>query len=434
MKFKTSKAAKVEPISFGPKHHFFGYYDKSPWDKREKYVLAKETNFIDSLPSENDKASIGIVDLDNKCQFIEIAQTRAWNWQQGCMLQWMPPNYEKYIIYNDRHENKFVSIIHNTLTKKKKILPDPIYSIHPDGEYAITLNFSRLYHTRRSYGYSGVEDPYKYEYAPKKDGIFLLNLKTGKKKLIISLDRLYNYKKQSSMEGAKHWVNHLSFNPDGSRFSFFHRWELKDRSMYTRLFTSDVNGKNLYLLGDSGNYTHYGWRNSKKILCWGSLENKIMNLRKNKLLTNKISKLAFSIYLKLLPNLRRKISNSGYIYFKDKSKNASKIIEDEDGHCSFSPDGKWVLTDTYPDKDHYRKLILYNFKTRKKMVIGKFYSIPHKKYIKKKNLNDWDLSEMRCDLHPRWSRDGKKICFDSVHEGTRQMYKINLLDIIKDFI
>ena len=50
--------------------------------------------------------------------------------------------------------------------------------------------------------------------------------------------------------------------------------------------------------------------------------------------------------------------------------------------------------------------------------IGRFYVVPK------------ITGEIRCDLHPRWSRDGRQICFDSVHEGTRQIYVMDVAPIV----
>ena len=37
---------------------------------------------------------------------------------------------------------------------------------------------------------------------------------------------------------------------------------------------------------------------------------------------------------------------------------------------------------------------------------------------------------VRCDLHPRWSPDGRRVCFDSVHGGTRQMYVMDVSEVV----
>ena len=94
-------------------------------------------------------------------------------------------------------------------------------------------------------------------------------------------------------------------------------------------------------------------------------------------------------------------------------------VLDEDGHCTCSPNKKWMLTDTYPDEKGNRTLILYNFEANERINVGIFYSQP--KYS----------GPMNCDLHPRWNRDGSKICFDSTHEGMRQVYIVNLEEIIR---
>jgi Tol biopolymer transport system component len=34
----------------------------------------------------------------------------------------------------------------------------------------------------------------------------------------------------------------------------------------------------------------------------------------------------------------------------------------------------------------------------------------------------------RCDLHPRWRPDGRMLGFNSVHEGSRQVYVIDIAE------
>ena len=48
-----------------------------------------------------------MVDKQNNDEWIELAETRAWNWQQGCMLQWLPGSQNE-IIWNDRDGDRFV--------------------------------------------------------------------------------------------------------------------------------------------------------------------------------------------------------------------------------------------------------------------------------------------------------------------------------------
>jgi Tol biopolymer transport system component len=83
-----------------------------------------------------------------------------------------------------------------------------------------------------------------------------------------------------------------------------------------------------------------------------------------------------------------------------------------DGHCSDSPDAarRLIANDTYPDAEQRRTLYVFDTATERRTDLGRYYSPPEL------------TQDYRVDLHPRWSRDGRQLCFDSAHEGTRQLY------------
>lgn len=418
---------KVSAATMGPKHHFFGYYDKCPWDREEKFLLSLEVDFLHRLPEPDDVAVIGIVDLRNS-NFQALAETSAWNFQQGCMLQWLGPQFNRWIIYNIRQGERFAACLLEVKSGEKIILPLPVYAVHPSGEEAVTTNFARLHRVRKGYGYSGGEDLWASSLAPEQDGIYHLNLKTQEHGLIISLARLFQFNHLSSMEQGQHWVDHLTYNKTGTRFCFLHRWELPDGGIYTRLMVANKDGSALTCLLDSGSFSHFDWRNADELLGWGRLPNRLNQTRRSLWMIKYFLNPLLPLYHKLEVNnpLRRKISNSYYLLLRDGNNAIQRIgpdILDQDGHCTWSPDGRWILTDTYPDHQGYRSLILFNFQQSHRINLGKFYSFPD---ISLGVQPDWNISGMRCDLHPRWSRRGSQICLDSVHEGTRQLYILSV--------
>ena len=40
----------IQRVTQGPKHHFFGYFDKFPWDKSGRRLLAQEIDFTARQP------------------------------------------------------------------------------------------------------------------------------------------------------------------------------------------------------------------------------------------------------------------------------------------------------------------------------------------------------------------------------------------------
>ena len=84
----------ARPVTRGTAHHFFGYYEKSPWNASGGLLAAHEVDFNDRPPGADDRARIGLVHLADGARFQPLAETRTWNWQQGSMLQWHPADAE----------------------------------------------------------------------------------------------------------------------------------------------------------------------------------------------------------------------------------------------------------------------------------------------------------------------------------------------------
>mgnify|MGYP001153170030 CR=1 FL=1 len=55
---------KIEQVSFGTKHHFFGYIDQCqtiPWNATGQYILGLEIDRIDRMPKPEEAATIILV-------------------------------------------------------------------------------------------------------------------------------------------------------------------------------------------------------------------------------------------------------------------------------------------------------------------------------------------------------------------------------------
>lgn len=377
------EVSSYEITSFGKdgEQTFFGYYDKTPFSKDDSMVLGTVARCGNRVPRKDDILLIGYYDIANSKVFNTVGETNTWCWQQGCRLQWHPKNETSLIVYNKTVNNGYGAIIQDIRNGKViEELDFPIYDIDHNGKLALTLNFSRLGRLRPGYGYVNYSDSTQNEIAPKNDGIWIYDLETKRNKLIISLEQLSNLKPSMTMDGANHYVNHLLFSPSSKRFLFFHLW-LNNGKRYSRLLTSDIDGNNIHLLTNEGKVSHYTWKSTDEILA--TIHYDSMGTR---------------------------------YYLLNNTKFESKIIYNEhldsDGHPSYSRNGI-LLTDTYPDKNGDRKLVLIDTEGTKN-VIGKFYS-------------PFEYNgECRCDLHPRWNRFGNALIFDSAHSGERKMYMMKI--------
>jgi hypothetical protein len=377
---------RTRTLTRGPKHHFFGYYGICPWNKSGRHLVCLESAFQDRMPEPNETAAIGLVDSQTG-RFTEVTRTQAWNLQQGAMLHWNPLNPENEIIYNDLEDNEVVSVIFNVESGKKHVLPRAVSAVSHNGKWALSLTYGRMGRLRKVVGYGGAKDPNPDNPAPDNDGVFLMDLTTAKCQLAVSIARVYEQllKKYPLLQDRHMWFNHTVFNKSDNRFFFLARANLPpDDRRYTAMFTANLDGSDLReaIAFDKG-VSHFDWRNDKEIIATFSIDGPG---RKHVLFTD--------------GRTDYKIVGDGFL--------------DSDGHCSFSPDGNWLITDRKNGRTMEQSLLVYNVNTKYKQVLCT-YDMREKKYMS---------GDTRCDFHPRWSRSGDMICFDAIEPagGTRQVH------------
>ena len=411
-RFEPNPELPAVPITSGPKQHWFGYYDKQQISADGRYALGMEVDFEYRSPTADDVLGIGMVDLQNnntegRPRWIELGESRAWGWQQGCMLQWVPGSTEE-VLWNDREGDAYVTRLLNVKTGEKRTFPRATYTVSADGKFAMCADFARIDNMRLGYGYKGGSDPFVDQKAPPEGGIHRMDLTTGESELVVSLHDIAQLPHNGKSVADKwHYFNHLLVSPDSKRFIFLNRYrdfpltpEMKAeedaygkyvRGNYTtRMFTAEVDGGDVYELDQSGKTSHFIWRDPEHVLAWTRYRDK-----------------------------------NGFFLFTDQSREVEWVGKEDmtqNGHQTYLPhtNNEWILNDTYPDQE-YRKqtLYLYHVPTDKKVILGRFYQPPESQ------------GEWRCDLHPRFSLDGRTVIFDSTHGGNgRQMYKVDIADVV----
>ncbi len=417
-----SSYAPIRRVGDASAHHFFGYYNKSNFDRDDKRLLGQRVDRFTGDISGQETAIVGYFDLTDSDQFHEVGQTSTWNWQMGSQLQWVGDHNQ--IIHNARWDGAtrdtpypdFCSTLVDLDSGTTRTLPLPVYVLAPNGDYALCVNYSRFMVTHKTIGYPATQAEPDLDLAPADDGIYRMDIASGDYRLILSLAQLKAHQPTPSMDKAIHWITHLEANPSGSRFLFIHRWteRVEDETCFLhRLYTVNGDGTDLRLLECSDHplpqladdfdlnavgtfdyekseyqISHPMWKSDDEVIVWGPHDGAIH-----------------------------------YHLYHDTTGIVDIIgpgILTENGHMTYSRDGRWILSDTYPDANtNERILFLFDTKTGTGHDLGSFYTPP-------------DLGKHnRCDLHPRWSHDNTHVCIDSVHEGTRQMYLVDVTGITK---
>lgn len=373
----------------------FGYYDRCPWDVTGKYHLALKIPVLhDRRPEAGEKAVIGL--LDGSGSFEAQTGTDTWCHQQGCMELFLKHRPDCFV-YNDfdAADRKMVARIFQLGKGVVGRYERPIYAISPDGRLAASLDFGRI--PRRGYSYALTPlSPDLRPADPDADGLWIIDLHTGSEKLIVTYRQMIeNHPYSYALEGRHLWLNHAIFNCTGDRILWLFR-STEDpigltKKWQTYMYTATVDGDEI-----KSSLPEPFWTNIITHQIWGRHPREIM------------------------VDANWDGRGHGVIVYDDSETpfRARKIADSHGrkGHFVYSPDGKYILADSYRDENFRQHLALINADTGRHIMLGLFrHEVPP-------NTPGFE----RCDLHPRWSPEGRRITVDSICSGKRAVYMLEL--------
>ena len=185
------------------------------------------------MPIPREAATIILVDTHDNNNILQIDKTYAWNPQQGTMFYWNPLADETQFFFNDmdKETGEVFTVVYDI--EKRKRVREYRYDDTPIGNGGVAadesawlgLNYGRLARLRLVTGYSGAIDWSQDEIAPENDGMFIVNIKTGEKRLLVSYRQLEERMKEHGleMEHTGLFINHTLWNRDSERIYFFAR-------------------------------------------------------------------------------------------------------------------------------------------------------------------------------------------------------------------
>ena len=442
---------QIERLTDGPKHHLFGFHDLKISNQTGDKYLALEVDVMNRPPLPGELFGVGYV---RDGQFVKVGDTTALNYPQGARQQWVADT--ECFTVNNRVGNVWGCDLYDACTNQLLDRYEATaHMLTRDGRYAIGLDYARL-HRLGGYGYTGILDKGANDALPTNTGISIMDMNTKEVKVLVSVRQVAECGVSNLSGKSHHYLTHLCLNPSSTRVAFLHRYFMPDGGLMTRLMTIGVDGSNLRCLGQ-GFLSHYDWKDDEHIYIYGRSGSSVDAMRNNPIMQNPLVKSSVRLAKKCIKMVIGKnkgiVSGMSFLMISDTDDPQvsafAKDIIPLDGHPMTHPFNKnWCICDTYPDAEGDRDLFLYNFDEDLRINMGKFRRLfqdpdvalkeqflvgMDENILKTVSLEQiaFTRSGLHCDLHPRWSADGKWAVFDSIHEGTRQIYRVNVEDLIK---
>jgi hypothetical protein len=432
-------------------HHLYGFHDVSPWSADFRCMLALQVDRIDHPPLASTAARVGVIDMETDV-FRVHDESVGWNFPQGARQIWLADG-TRYA-YNCPHGGVPRSRIRTAAGGLVHEVPWGVAAVGPAEDVLFSIDFGRIHHAG-GYGHTGTRPWSDHAATRHVSGLVRVRIATGEATELVSLDACRAAAGSRGVTGtvdtALDYVTHVVPSPTGSRVCFLYRSWLADGGMDTALCVVNATGGDFRVI-HRGNLSHFDWRDDESIVIWGPRRQLVTALRGR----GSSGRGWRSVVLRRLKDaVRPFVRGAGLLASTFLRVPVAGAAPEPffpeffggDGHPSFCPgDRSWMLCDTYPDPAGNRDLFLLDTRRPAKHMLGVFHepALPLDESLIDAATVEVDpgvlnlvgrrryaraRSGLHCDLHPRWRRDGKQVTFDSLHDGSRQVYVADTGDI-----
>lgn len=387
---------EIEQITFGPKHHIFGYIghvQNIPWNRSGRYILALRFDHQDRMPKPHESADVVLIDTRSHYRVRVVDQTQGWNLQQGTMFYWNPKSPEDQFFFNDRDPktDRVFCVLYDV--KQGRRVREYRYDDTPfgnggvaqNGDFFLGINYGRLARLRPVTGYPGARNWTVGEKHPENDGIFKVDIPTGRKRLLVSFRQMRDAlaARHPEVDEKELFINHTLCNRDSDRVYFYVRGDFEVRGkrfnvpMTVNANGSDLQEQRVFIGG------HPEWESGHRMI--GAIDDRMVLYDTDR---------------------QRVVETIG----------TPAIFPKPGGDNALSPDGRWIANG-YAQKKAGNSYTIYR---RTDGAWVRTPSFPQPEQYR---------GEIRNDPSPCWNRDNSEILFPSItqdEDHTRQLFLMRL--------
>lgn len=361
------------------------YYDVCPWSPSGRLLACLRLPFEDREPSADDPAEVCVIDLAERT-IRTVHRTTGWGFQTAAHQQW--GRTDRFLYFNDKRDDRAVGVRLDLESGQATYLHGAIWQVHPDEGFAICTCLNRGRLTQRGYGVTvrAESELTNTARAAGDDGLFRVDLATGRQTLLISLAAVWEVLlDRDDLAEATLYAFHCKFNPQGTRILLVVRALFADGGFVASLLTAGADGSGLRTV-----VGHRLWRRGGHHPIWHPNGRQV------------------------LMNLTPGEAGMRFCLIDADSGEVDVLIDDPpgSGHPSISTDGRWLLTDATRESGGVRtapiRLVDLDRRTWRDLCSAESPAVGG--------------SPLRRDAHPVWDRQCRRICFLAAPAGRRQLF------------